>query len=220
LQPEPTILAFDTSAAHCAAALLIGDSVVARRVEELTKGQAERLIPMLEEVLAEAGLHWANLDAIGVGVGPGNFTGIRISVSAARGLSLGLEKPAVGVSTFEALAEGTDGAVLASVDARADSTYLQLLEAPVMSDPVMIERNSVPRAMRRSDVICIGHAAREIAREIGAHHAAPRFDLTEAIARTAARKLTADPSHPRPAPLYVRPADAKPPRDPAPVMLP
>ncbi|MDP5360876.1 MAG: tRNA (adenosine(37)-N6)-threonylcarbamoyltransferase complex dimerization subunit type 1 TsaB, partial [Paracoccaceae bacterium] len=103
MQPNPIILAFDTSAAHCAAALLLGDRIVTR-VDEMAKGQAEHLMPMLEEMLRAAGLSWADLDGIGVGVGPGNFTGIRISLAAARGLSLGLGKPAIGVNGFEARA--------------------------------------------------------------------------------------------------------------------
>ena len=59
----------------------------------MARGQAERLVPMLEEMLAEAGLGWRDLDALGVCTGPGNFTGIRISVSAARGLALALDVP-------------------------------------------------------------------------------------------------------------------------------
>ncbi|MBB1498779.1 tRNA (adenosine(37)-N6)-threonylcarbamoyltransferase complex dimerization subunit type 1 TsaB [Paracoccus sp. MC1862] len=98
------VLGFDTSAAHCAAAVICGDRVLAQGVEPMTKGQAERLFPLLEELLAEAGLSWSDLDAIGVGVGPGNFTGIRISVAAARGLALSLNIPAVGVSATEAVA--------------------------------------------------------------------------------------------------------------------
>jgi len=70
----------------------------------MARGQAERLMPMLEEMLAQAGHAWRDLAAIGVGTGPGNFTGIRIAVSAARGLSLALGVPAIGVSGFEILA--------------------------------------------------------------------------------------------------------------------
>ncbi|MEO1027236.1 MAG: tRNA (adenosine(37)-N6)-threonylcarbamoyltransferase complex dimerization subunit type 1 TsaB, partial [Pseudomonadota bacterium] len=81
----------------------MGGRIVAERYEEMKKGQAERLFPMLEAVLGEVGAVWEELDAIGVGTGPGNFTGIRIAVSAARGLSLSLDVPAVGVSGFEAL---------------------------------------------------------------------------------------------------------------------
>ena len=94
---DPLILAFDTSAAHCAAALLSGDRVLARVAEAMPRGQAERLMGLLHEVLSGSGHDWRDLDAIGVGIGPGNFTGIRISVSAARGLALGLGVPAYGV---------------------------------------------------------------------------------------------------------------------------
>ena len=87
---EPLVLGFDTSAAHCAAALLCADRVVAQHAEDMGRGQAERLFPLLEELLAEGGVTWRDLTALGVGTGPGNFTGIRISVAAARGLALSL----------------------------------------------------------------------------------------------------------------------------------
>ena len=106
----PLVLAFDTAAARCAAALVRGDDVLARRDEAMERGQAERLLPMLEEMLAEAGADWRDLDGIGVVTGPGNFTGVRLAVAAARGLALALGIPAVGVSVFEALA-GRPGAV-------------------------------------------------------------------------------------------------------------
>jgi hypothetical protein len=105
----PLILAFDTAAAHCAAALVQGDAVLARRDEPMARGQAERLLPMLEEMLAETRRGWADLDALAVCTGPGNFTGLRLAVAAARGLAMGLGIPAIGVSRFEALAEGTAG---------------------------------------------------------------------------------------------------------------
>jgi tRNA A37 threonylcarbamoyladenosine modification protein TsaB len=105
----PLILAFDTAAAHCAAALVLGDAVLARRDEPMARGQAERLLPMLEEMLAETRRGWADLDALAVCTGPGNFTGLRLAVAAARGLAMGLGVPAIGVSRFEALAEGTAG---------------------------------------------------------------------------------------------------------------
>lgn len=103
---DDLVLGFDTSAAHCAAALLGGGRVLAARAEEMGRGQAERLLPLLEAVLAEGGVCWRDLDRIGVGVGPGNFTGIRISVAAARGLALALGIPAIGVSSFDAIRAG------------------------------------------------------------------------------------------------------------------
>jgi tRNA threonylcarbamoyladenosine biosynthesis protein TsaB len=123
------ILAFDTSAAHCAAALVLPAPLntcrVINRLEPMEKGQAERLIPLLEEVLAEGGLEWADLKAIAVGTGPGNFTGVRISVAAARGLALGLGIPAVGVTRLEALAYGLPRPLRVIEDARRGDVYVQ-----------------------------------------------------------------------------------------------
>lgn|GEM_PF-63947 len=119
------VLGFDTSAAHCAAAVICGDRLLAQRVEPMTKGQAERLFPLLEEVLAEAGLAWSDLDAIGVGIGPGNFTGIRISVAAARGLALSLGIPAAGVSATEAAACDVPRPCRAVVPLRGDEVVWQ-----------------------------------------------------------------------------------------------
>ncbi|WP_050604091.1 tRNA (adenosine(37)-N6)-threonylcarbamoyltransferase complex dimerization subunit type 1 TsaB [Ruegeria sp. 6PALISEP08] len=191
---DPTILAFDTSAAHCAAALLRGREIVASRAEAMSRGQAERLVPLLEDVLAQADCVWADLDAIGVGIGPGNFTGIRISVSAARGLSLGLGVPAVGVSGFDALTELINADQLPCIPAPRDQVYVQV---PGFD----------PRLMQRVEAESLG----------------PLFSCTdpEKQARAIAR-LTAERWHDvsaSPAPLYVRPADAAPSRDVPPVLL-
>jgi len=124
LQPKPTLLAFDTSAAHCAAALLLNGQVVTR-IDEMAKGQAEHLMPMLEEMLAAADLTWADLDGIGVGIGPGNFTGIRISLGAVRGLALGLGKPAIGVNGFEARAFQEPLPFTATIPAPREQSYAQ-----------------------------------------------------------------------------------------------
>ncbi|GKY89372.1 tRNA (adenosine(37)-N6)-threonylcarbamoyltransferase complex dimerization subunit type 1 TsaB [Sinisalibacter aestuarii] len=202
MPPEPVILAFDTSAAHCAAALLAGGEVVAERREDMARGQAERLMPLLEELLAEAKTGWADLDAVAVGIGPGNFTGIRIAVSAARGLALGLGKPAVGVSTLEAQAEGVARPCLSLHDARRGMTFAQVLgpegaDAPgIVTDPER-HRPDLPRAP-----------------------IADPATLPPAMARIAARRLAMGGTIPRPAPLYIRGADAAPPKDPAPVVLP
>ncbi len=118
------ILAFDTSAAHCAAALLSGDRLWQRH-EAMEKGQAERLIPLLQDLLAEAGLDWPEVTALAVGTGPGNFTGVRIAVAAARGLALALAVPAIGVTRLEALAEGLPRPVTVAEDARRGEAYVQ-----------------------------------------------------------------------------------------------
>lgn len=96
------ILGIDTSSGQCAVAL-VGDQVVVRN-EPMVRGHAEALFPMIDAVLAEAGVHFHDLTRIGVCTGPGSFTGIRVGLAAARGLALGCGIEAIGISRFEALA--------------------------------------------------------------------------------------------------------------------
>ncbi|MCZ4269621.1 tRNA (adenosine(37)-N6)-threonylcarbamoyltransferase complex dimerization subunit type 1 TsaB [Tritonibacter mobilis] len=208
----PLTLGFDTSSAHCAAALLRGDSVLAQRREEMAKGQAERLMPLLEELLTEGGVTWADLDAIAVGIGPGNFTGIRISVSAARGLALGLDVPAIGVSSLEAQAFGQEKPVISSLDARRDHLYLQI----DAEHPGLFTTDNLPPLA--TGARCIGHRADEIAARCGGTVAEALYPTAEAIARVAATRL-AQPDLPAPAPLYLREADAAPSREQPPALL-
>ncbi len=195
---RPLILAFDTSAAHCAAALLSGDAILAEAHLDMAKGQAEALMPLLEDLLKQAGHAWRDLDAVAVGVGPGNFTGIRISVAAARGLALGLGVPAIGVSLFEALAFGSSGAALAVVPAPRGASYVQPVEDGALQGAPWFSESPVtdPRPLLS---------------------ALPQ-PLAPVLARIAASKLAAGGILPRPAPLYIRPADAAP-AAPAPQIL-
>jgi len=193
LGSEPLILGFDTSAAHCAAALLSGDRILVTRHEEMGRGQAERLMPLLEEVLAEAGATWADLSRIGVGVGPGNFTGIRIAVSAARGLALSLCIPAVGVDGFKAIA------------LTAPDDHLPALPAP-RNQLYVKPAGKEPRLLPRTEAEALGHLAEAPAPE----------EFAVAIARIA---RSAPEGTPPPAPLYLKPADAAPARDAPPKIL-
>jgi tRNA threonylcarbamoyl adenosine modification protein YeaZ len=104
--------------------LLLPDRVILRE-EAMATGQAERLMPLLEEVLAEAGIGWRDLSTLAVGTGPGNFTGVRIAVAAARGLALALGMPAVGVTRLEALAHGLPRPLRVIEDARRGMVYVQ-----------------------------------------------------------------------------------------------
>lgn len=185
----PLVLAFDTAAAHCAAALVSGARILGAKSEPMTKGQAERLIPLLEELLEGAGKSWADVGLIAVGIGPGNFTGVRISVSTARGLALSLGIPAVGVSVFEALAFGTEGHVRITRDARRGMVFSQEFEDGVaIGEPVM----------REGEIT------------------APDAEIDPAkLAFCAVGKDVSVP----PAPLYLRSADAALPSDPPPWIL-
>ncbi len=202
MPPDDLTLAFDTSAAHVAAALLSGDRVLGTRHERMSKGQVERLFPLLEELLSDAGVTWKDLSTVGVGIGPGNFTGIRISVASARGLALSLGIPAVGVTSFEALAHDRPRPCFALIDARRDQLYLQEFDSAPEA-PEIVTRHDVSDLMAERDMPCYG----------------PEFpdDFAANIARIARQRRT---NAARPAPLYIRQADAKPARHPAPIIVP
>ena len=226
---DPNILAFDTSLPHVAAAVYQDQIVLAEQTEDMERGQAERLIPFLEAQLTEAGGGWQHLDALAVGIGPGNFTGVRISVAAARGLALGLGIPAVGVSLFEALLDWhgplAEPALILSLEAPRRQAYVQHFrygrpEAP----PRLIDPETPPMDLELPMNMKVrGHMAQAIARPFGAawEEAVPTR-VAAHLARIAELRLR-EPDFDRaarPAPLYVRAPDAAPPSDPPPVILP
>ncbi|MES2143626.1 MAG: tRNA (adenosine(37)-N6)-threonylcarbamoyltransferase complex dimerization subunit type 1 TsaB [Pseudomonadota bacterium] len=212
--PPDTILAFDTSAAHCAAALLLADRVVLRH-EAMDKGQAERLMAMLAEVLAEAGIAWADLTLIAVGTGPGNATGIRISVAAARGLALGLGIPATGVTRLEAAAFGLPRPLAVVENARRGEVFVQIMDASPHAPEIVAAGNltacvgALPLAGSAAGAVPGVTADRVLDQPVA---------LAEAIARIAAGRDRA--CSPRPSPFYLRGADASPPSGPPLVILP
>jgi tRNA threonylcarbamoyladenosine biosynthesis protein TsaB len=211
LPPDPIVLGFDTSAAQCAAAVVSGPHVLAHRVEVMEKGQAERLMPLLSAVLAEAGVEYAALAGIGVGTGPGNFTGVRISVAAARGLALGLGIPAIGVTGFESAGHALPPDVVCLIDARRGALW-----AGGGVAPMMIELSALPAPFAGRPLT--GHRAAEVAALTGGTVIPQPVAPAVAIAHIAASRL-GNPQ-PRPAPLYLRPADATLPAEPPPRILP
>lgn len=210
------ILAFDTSGPSCSTALLDGSILRVARHEDMAKGQAERLMPLISETLAEAGVSLQDLTAIGVGIGPGNFTGIRISVSAARGLSLALGVPAIGVSMLEALALDAPHPVLATVTAPRDMLYLQRFGDGVDRGPAFAARFDLPDWIVPG-ITLVGQDLPDLSAAHGIPHAPAAYAPASAIARIAATLLHTP--QPRPAPLYLKPADAAPSRLSAPSII-
>jgi tRNA threonylcarbamoyladenosine biosynthesis protein TsaB len=120
------LLALDTATEACSAALLIGADVI-ERSEIAPRRHAELILPMIESLLGEAGISRRQIDAIAVGRGPGAFTGVRLAISVAQGLALGLDVPVVPVSSLAALAQDApadiDAPILAVIDARMGEIY-------------------------------------------------------------------------------------------------
>ncbi|WP_462328728.1 tRNA (adenosine(37)-N6)-threonylcarbamoyltransferase complex dimerization subunit type 1 TsaB [Thiohalocapsa halophila] len=121
------LLAIDTSAAHCSAALYDADTLT-QRLAPAQRRHGELIVGMMDELLQAAGLRAAELDAFAFARGPGSFTGLRIAAAVVQGAALAADKPVVGVSTLAALAQGCrrdTGAqrVLCALDARMGEVY-------------------------------------------------------------------------------------------------
>lgn len=105
------VLAIETSASQASVALLERGQVVVTRAHARPKQSAERLLPLIAELLSEAGWPRTSVARIGVAVGPGSFTGLRVGIACAQGLSLGLDVPLVGVSSLAAMARAVPDAI-------------------------------------------------------------------------------------------------------------
>src|SRR6201997_1669909 len=128
------ILAIDTALDACAAAVLDTGSgrLIAQASQAMKRGHAEALMPLIAAVMREAGLPFAALDRVAVTTGPGSFTGLRVGLSAARGIALAANKPIVGLTTLTAYAaplvsESGEHPIISAIDARHDHVYLQVV---------------------------------------------------------------------------------------------
>jgi tRNA threonylcarbamoyladenosine biosynthesis protein TsaB len=193
LSPMPSILlAIDTAAPRLQLALLVDDRADTL-VEDMQQGQAERIFPAIGELLARNGLAYKNLTRIAVTTGPGSFTGLRIGLSAARGLGLALNIPVLGIPSLLALSLACDcnpAAVL--LDARRNEAYFQLFSGPAIpvGGPAILSMDEARRRIPPGTVTLT----------------TPFVDVA-ALARFAA---TADPAAYPPEAAYIRDADAKP----------
>ena len=151
-------------------------------------------------------MDWKDFAAIGTGTGPGNFTGTRISVAAARGLAMSLGIPAVGVSRFEALGFGFPGTVLASVDAGRNQVYLKRSDAP---GPCVQNLNEI--RFENSPATVIGCESKRIALSLGIDCQPPKFPTAVAVALVAAQRMNT--FSPPPAPIYIERRPAARPRE-------
>ena len=204
---EPrAILAFDCSGASCSAAVVIDNTVVASQFVEMTRGQAEVLVPMIAAVMAAGGIDFAALDAIATTVGPGSFTGLRIGLATARGLALAADRPVIAVTAFEAFrAASPAGALTVLIDSRRGPLFVQAFDAAGRpeGEALSLEPEAAAEFLARRNG---GHAGDGIPLVPGYRAAQAGRIRAESVAE-AARRL--DPSaRARPAlPLYLRAPD-------------
>src|ERR1700688_1080154 len=128
------ILAIDTALDGCAAGVLDTEAgkLLAQESEGMKRGHAEALMPLIARVMKASGIAFSGLDRIAVTTGPGSFTGLRVGLSAARGIALAAAKPVVGVTTLTAYAapvvsESGEQPVISAIDARHDHVYFQVV---------------------------------------------------------------------------------------------
>ena len=216
------VLAIDTALEACSAAVLDTEhtGVVAHESLPMQRGHAEALMPLIARVLDRAQLNFAELDRIAVTTGPGSFTGLRVGISAARGIALASGKPAVGLSTLAAYAAPFIAAddtlpVVAAIDARHDHVYLQVFGpgGRTIVTPRLVSIADARRMALTGGPRIVGTAANIMAANWPGgerlpaavdQRAAPDIDWVARLGAAAVE--TGLP----PKPLYLRAADAQP----------
>lgn len=215
------VLAIDTAGPACAAAVYDSEQnrVLAAVSEMIGKGHAEKLLGMIDEVMQISGLALPDLHRIAVTIGPGSFTGIRVGLSAARGLGLALGIEVVGISTLMVMAAAdreehgdvaAQGEVLVAMDAKRDEVYAQMFDhagAPVSAPQLL---SVAAYAQMASTAARIAGSARHLLSQqpgnlLEEGSAMDRFPI-EHVARLG----SVAPVGARPKPLYLRGPDAKP----------
>jgi tRNA threonylcarbamoyladenosine biosynthesis protein TsaB len=209
------LLAIDTSASLCAAAVFDGEQERGRAVIDIGKGHAEHLMGVIDEALAAAGVGYKALARIAVAVGPGSFTGIRVGVSTARGLALALGVPAVGVSNLEAVAaeareKFAGKAIVPAFLSARESVQLAVYDpfAKLVYPPSTMSIPDAAALAREHAALVCGSAASALVAidpELVAGSMAVTTDIA-IYARLGAAQETGE----KPKPLYLREPDAKP----------
>ena len=205
------ILAVDTALGACSVAILADEKILAHSFEEMVRGHAERLAPMVQEAMANAGILFSQLDRLAVTTGPGTFTGQRVGLAFMRGLRVALKKPLTGVTTLEAMATSAMHARVAAIhDAKRDEAYLSLWDRgeTVLEPEVLAFADAVEKIRAFGLCALTGTGAPAACERLGTEFLLTAIRQPDAlwVARLA---LSRSPLDTPPAPLYLRAPDAK-----------
>ena len=219
------ILALDTSMGACSAAVLRSDGAARRlfaRQETMARGHAEALMPMVAEVMAEAGLPFAEINLIAATLGPGSFTGVRIAIAAARGLALVTHANLFGTDSLTVMAKVArasgalgSGPFAVVVDARRGMLYFGLYDEAgrKLDGPLLIAPDEAASLLPSALRVAVGSGASLLAEAGGRRGHLLDAKLTElqpSAEALAEMAFASGETVPRLRPLYLRPPDAKP----------
>ncbi len=205
------VLVIDTALGACTAAVFDGPRPLGVRSELMSKGHSERLGGFVRDAMAEAGIGFHAVERIGVTVGPGSFTGLRVGLAFALGLGEALDRPVVGVSALDALAASVtqDGPVAALIDARRDQVYARLFrDGAAEGEAEALSLTEAAERLADGEWRLVGSGGPVLAAAFpqmqGAVEPLPA-PSPEALARLT---LALDPETHPPRPLYLRAPDA------------
>jgi tRNA threonylcarbamoyladenosine biosynthesis protein TsaB len=220
------ILAIDTALDACSAGVLDTDAgqLIALETLAMKRGHAEALMPLIQRVMDQSGIAFATLDRIAVTTGPGSFTGLRVGLSAARGIGLAARKPVVGLTTLTAYAapivgQNAEQPIISAIDARHNNVYFQVVAGNGASlvRPQVALIDEALDASRFGAPYLVGNAANMLADRWPADAPPPfKVDPQPApdIVWVASLGAAVSPDTAPARPFYLRAPDAKPPTDP------
>jgi tRNA threonylcarbamoyl adenosine modification protein YeaZ len=215
------VLALDTALAACSVCLFDAqrDKVIASESALLGKGHAEALLPMLERVIAKLPGGWSAVDRIGVVVGPGSYTGLRVGISSARAAGLATGRPVVGVTTLSALAAPLVGIsegvpIAAGIDARHGNLFFQLFspEGRPIEKPAALSVAEAVQIIGDRPVHLVGSASPALNSFLSQTGGTAKSSVAEAapdIVWVAKLAAATDPKSSPPDPVYVKSAEAR-----------
>jgi tRNA threonylcarbamoyladenosine biosynthesis protein TsaB len=219
------ILAIDTALDACAAGVLDTDAgrLIAQESLPMKRGHAEALMPLIARVIKQSGIAFAALDRIAVTTGPGSFTGLRVGLSAARGIALAASKPVVGLTTLAAYAapvvsRNEAQPVVSAIDARHGQVYFQVVSGNGSSLiwPRVAPIEEALGAARFGAPHLVGNAAKMLG-DLWPADAPPPFKVDALpapdIAWVAWLGAAVSPDTALARPYYLRAPDAKPSKD-------
>ena len=222
------ILAIDTALDACAAAVLDTEAakIIAQESQAMKRGHAEALMPLIARVMKASTIAFTSLDRIAVTKGPGSFTGLRVGLSAARGIALAAGKPVVGLTTLTAYAapfvgENSEHPIISAIDARHDHVYFQVVsgDGGSLIKPKVAPISEALEAARFGAPHLVGNAAKILAERWPSDAPSPfRVDAQPApdIGWVAWLGAAVTPETAPASPYYLRAPDAKPPKNPLP----